>query len=372
MARSTIERRRTGAVRTVGGRAPDFAIEFDARTAWDFLVSLGLGDAPEHDLTTADRDWLSEARASLSTEQRERIDSLFTTRAESALDSLPLMANELPTCARVQTWSASSRRRRRPYWWRARSLVAHTGRAVGGGGRPATVTPARSASSTTLCSPPTAHRAEFPSHAYRDQRLASHRTRLAGRVAPFEARSVDPGRRRRPPPVRGGGPAAHRRIERSGRPALVPEPRIRRIKLAPCVFVRRSTSCISGVTGGFRYPVGTRCWRPMPRAISSMSAVRALATPPGPGVAPAHGARLVPDRARHQGRAVQAHHEAPPRPPPSSGPRDRDRGGVAHLLPAPAGAPHRRGLRAPTLSPSLTRARTHTGPGHRHGPEFDG
>ncbi len=96
MARGTIERRRPGAVRTVGGRAPEFAVEFDARTAWDFLVSLGLGEAAEHDLTPDDRDWLVAARAALSEQQRERIDSLFGAYGVTALDGLPLLIVERP------------------------------------------------------------------------------------------------------------------------------------------------------------------------------------------------------------------------------------------------------------------------------------
>lgn len=244
MARSTIERRRTGAVRTVGGRAPDFAIEFDARTAWDFLVSLGLGDAPEHDLTTADRDWLSEARASLSTEQRERIDSLFTTRAESALDSLPLMAIERPDVRSAADVVRLLETTPAPV------LVAGTLREALTQDVPSEVvdrashgdTGALSELEPLLCSPtigPIVR--EFTTHADRDMRLAVEIARAwLVAFAPIEARigriqAADVALRRTEvvdlPPTDA--------IERiTGGLRLVPEPRIRRIMLAPCVFVR--------------------------------------------------------------------------------------------------------------------------------------
>jgi DNA-binding transcriptional ArsR family regulator len=94
MARATTERRLASTVRTVGGRGPGYTVSFDARTAWDFMVSCGLGDAVDHDLTPADREWLTGARASLAPELLERIDSLFGAKGYTALDALPLMAIE--------------------------------------------------------------------------------------------------------------------------------------------------------------------------------------------------------------------------------------------------------------------------------------
>ena len=96
MARGTIEKRQPNTARTVGGRAPGFGIEFDPRTAWDFIVSMGLGDAAENDLTTSDREWLASARESLDKEQRDLVGQLFDTHGLSPLDSLPVIAIERP------------------------------------------------------------------------------------------------------------------------------------------------------------------------------------------------------------------------------------------------------------------------------------
>ena len=96
MARGTVEKRQASTVRTVGGRAPGFAIEFDARTAWDFIVSIGLGDAPENDLTTADREWLTAARESLDREQRDLVGKLFDSHGTTPIDAWPLLAIDRP------------------------------------------------------------------------------------------------------------------------------------------------------------------------------------------------------------------------------------------------------------------------------------
>jgi DNA-binding transcriptional ArsR family regulator len=96
MARGTIDKRQTSPRPTVGGQAPGYTVELDARTAFDFMVSLGLGDASEHDLTPGDRDWLTDARASLTEEQRENIDRLLGAHGFAALDVLPLLVIERP------------------------------------------------------------------------------------------------------------------------------------------------------------------------------------------------------------------------------------------------------------------------------------
>ena len=96
MARGAIEKRQPRTARTVGGRAPGFSIEFDPRTAWDFIVSMGLGDAAENDLTASDRDWLASARESLDREQRDLIRQLFDSHGMTPIDALPLLAIERP------------------------------------------------------------------------------------------------------------------------------------------------------------------------------------------------------------------------------------------------------------------------------------
>ena len=42
---------------TPGGRA--YELVFDPRTAWDFLISAGLGGSPEADILPEDRQWLA-------------------------------------------------------------------------------------------------------------------------------------------------------------------------------------------------------------------------------------------------------------------------------------------------------------------------
>jgi DNA-binding transcriptional ArsR family regulator len=96
MARGTIDRRQAPVRAAVGGQAPGYTIELDARTAFDFMVSLGLADAAEHDLTPGDREWLVNARGTLSAEQRQTIDRLVGAHGFAALDALPLLVIERP------------------------------------------------------------------------------------------------------------------------------------------------------------------------------------------------------------------------------------------------------------------------------------
>ena len=243
MARGTADRR-PGAVRTVGRRAPDFSVEFDPRTAWDFVVSLGLGDASEQDLTSADRDWLAQSRASLSGEQRARIDSLFTAHGESALDSLPLMAIERPDVRSAADVVHLLETTPAPV------LVAGTLREALMEDVPSEAVDRASHGDTgaldelepLLCSPtigPIVR--EFTTHAERDMRLVIEIARAwLAAFAPIEARigriqATDVALRRTEvadlPPTDA--------IERiTGGLRLVPEPRIRRVLLAPSVFVR--------------------------------------------------------------------------------------------------------------------------------------
>lgn len=60
---------------TAGGTA--YAVEFDARTVYDFLISLAVGDAADEDLLPEDRRWLAEARASLTSELASQLVTSF-------------------------------------------------------------------------------------------------------------------------------------------------------------------------------------------------------------------------------------------------------------------------------------------------------
>ena len=61
----------------VRGRGPDYRIEFDARTAYDFILSLVTTDGLDYDLLAEDRAWLERSRAALSPERRQDLRDLF-------------------------------------------------------------------------------------------------------------------------------------------------------------------------------------------------------------------------------------------------------------------------------------------------------
>jgi DNA-binding transcriptional ArsR family regulator len=60
---------------TRGGRP--YEVTFDARTAFDFLISLEIGDADDRDLAPQDHAWLKEARATLTAEQLAAVSDCF-------------------------------------------------------------------------------------------------------------------------------------------------------------------------------------------------------------------------------------------------------------------------------------------------------
>jgi DNA-binding transcriptional ArsR family regulator len=244
MTRGTIEKRQPAAVRTVGGRAPDFAIEFDARTAWDFIVSLGLGDAAENDLTASDREWLTSARESLDGEQRALVGQLFDTHGITPIDSLPLVAIDRPD---VRTGADVVRLLEETP---SHVLVAGTLRDALTGDVPDDVldraskgdTGAIDAIDPLLCTTDLGPMMrEFTADSERRMRVAVAIARSWLRAfEPIEARlerihTADMALRRQDvadlPPTEA--------IERiTGGLRLVPEPRLRRVMLAPSVFVR--------------------------------------------------------------------------------------------------------------------------------------
>ena len=69
--------RRGAVVRGMSDAGQTFSIEFDARTAYDFLVTLEIEHLDEMDLLPDDRRWLTEARASLSPDRRRDLEELF-------------------------------------------------------------------------------------------------------------------------------------------------------------------------------------------------------------------------------------------------------------------------------------------------------
>lgn len=96
MTRGTIGSTQAPAVRTAGARARPFTVSFDSRTAWDFVVSIGIGDAQDNELIPVDRDWHTHARSSLSSERRADIDRLFGAHQMGPFEGLPGLAAERP------------------------------------------------------------------------------------------------------------------------------------------------------------------------------------------------------------------------------------------------------------------------------------
>ena len=68
---------RRALVRQAGGPEVSFRLEFDARTAYDFMVSLTAMEEADYDLLPEDERWLAAARASLSAERRADLQACF-------------------------------------------------------------------------------------------------------------------------------------------------------------------------------------------------------------------------------------------------------------------------------------------------------
>lgn len=228
----------------MGGRAAVFAVGFDARTAYEFVVSAGIGDGAEQDLDPTDREWLAQARASLTPQQRERMDDLFGAYGHAAFDALPGMIIERPdvrTAADVVRLLEST-----PPSTFVRALIRENLTedlpddvvAQAGDGDPG----ALAAVEPSLCAPEVAPvvRAFV---AGPDERLR-HALDLArawrAAFEPTEARlarihEADIALRR-------ADLASHSPVDAveriTGGLLLVPEPRLRRVLLAPSVFVR--------------------------------------------------------------------------------------------------------------------------------------
>lgn len=99
MPRTTTENRRLrAAAAPVAGRAivRDFSggtsrpeITFDARTAYDFLISLNVAAGEDADLLPEDAKWLTRARASLPEPLREDLAVCFGAASSGAFHALP-------------------------------------------------------------------------------------------------------------------------------------------------------------------------------------------------------------------------------------------------------------------------------------------
>lgn len=68
---------RPAAVRDFTGGAHTYQVEFELRTAYDFLISASIGDGAECDLLPDEREWLDRARADLGSDLRDALDACF-------------------------------------------------------------------------------------------------------------------------------------------------------------------------------------------------------------------------------------------------------------------------------------------------------
>ncbi|MBA2555760.1 MAG: hypothetical protein H0V12_00175, partial [Chloroflexi bacterium] len=51
-----------------------YAVEFDMRTVFDFLISLTIGNGSDRDLLPEDQRWLQAARSGLPAQLRSELD----------------------------------------------------------------------------------------------------------------------------------------------------------------------------------------------------------------------------------------------------------------------------------------------------------
>lgn len=96
MARGTMDRRQTPAMRAPSTRAPSYRLTLDARTAWDFLISATIGDGASYDLEPQDREWLGRARDALGEEQRTTLDRGFGSKEPNVFHGLPIVVAQDP------------------------------------------------------------------------------------------------------------------------------------------------------------------------------------------------------------------------------------------------------------------------------------
>jgi DNA-binding transcriptional ArsR family regulator len=73
-----------------------YVVEFDARTVYDFLISLGIESPGEQELPPADRRWLDAGRASLSAERRADLEACFGDSAEAFCEAVGALAVLIP------------------------------------------------------------------------------------------------------------------------------------------------------------------------------------------------------------------------------------------------------------------------------------
>lgn len=90
------EASRRAVVRDMSAGSQPYGVEFDARTAYDFLVTLSLVHDDQLDLLAEDRRWLESARASLGPDRRRDLEELFGERPTAFGSGIAGMIVALP------------------------------------------------------------------------------------------------------------------------------------------------------------------------------------------------------------------------------------------------------------------------------------
>ncbi|MBA2254337.1 MAG: winged helix-turn-helix transcriptional regulator [Chloroflexi bacterium] len=85
------------AVRDFSGGASVYDVTFDARTAYDFIISLYVGTGDDQDVSPEDLRWLRKARGSLPPGQLDDLDACFGEESNGIFHGLPSLIVADPT-----------------------------------------------------------------------------------------------------------------------------------------------------------------------------------------------------------------------------------------------------------------------------------
>ena len=346
-------------VRDFSGGATASAVTFDARTAYDFLISLMIGSGEDTDLLPEDAEWRRRTRAALPNGGGGRPRRLFRrARPRASSTACRRSSSTTPRCRDAADWSALCR--------------AATGDSDScGTWRPSCVAARRSTPSWTVRSAATPRRS---TSCHRCSRSTTARSSLEI-LADGPSHPAGPGVDLRLAAVSGRSRAASPSIiQRDIRAAAD------RASLDPSSLIERTTGR-PALAAGIDRPRGDHGAVVLRPALQLHLLRQRLADvllpgrrrgarrdrwldaaagrhPPLPGARrrdpdahpeAADRPRPLPHGAGDPARAVQADHEAPPRAAAGRRARDRHRRGHPHLLQPATRATHGGGRRADAL-----------------------
>jgi DNA-binding transcriptional ArsR family regulator len=115
MARSTMEQRRARAsatapraiVRDFGGPGSRAELTFDARTPYDFVISMSVAAGEDADLLPDDQAWLERARTTLPPDVRRDLLACFGDEAMGAFHALPSILIARPEIVDARSFVAA-------------------------------------------------------------------------------------------------------------------------------------------------------------------------------------------------------------------------------------------------------------------------